>query len=103
MDGRNSLPIGSSTRSERIFRTINLPASFSPPAARREAAPANHFEAVTTMEERAEVTAEIFMGSRLQCSKCHNHPFENWTMRDYYSLAAVFCRTKDENGVVTIA
>ena len=70
--------------------------------ATRDVAPANYYEAVTTMEERAEVTAELFMGSRLQCSKCHNHPFENWTMRDYYSLAAVFCRTKDENGVVTI-
>jgi hypothetical protein len=65
--------------------------------------PANYYEAVGTMEERTEMTAEIFMGSRLECTKCHNHPFENWTMKDYYSLAAVFVRTKDENGEVSVS
>lgn len=68
----------------------------------RDVAPANYFEAVSTVEERTEMTAEIFMGSRLECSKCHNHPFENWTMKDYYSLAAVFIRTKDDGGEVTV-
>ncbi len=52
-----------------------------------------YFLAIPTMEERTEMTAQIFMGSRLECAKCHNHPFENWTMRDYYSLSAVFART----------
>ncbi|MFO0821673.1 MAG: DUF1553 domain-containing protein [Gemmataceae bacterium] len=38
--------------------------------------------------------AQLFMGSRVNCAKCHNHPFENWTQDDYYSIAAVFVRVK---------
>ncbi|MCW3100171.1 MAG: hypothetical protein JWL77_5789 [Chthonomonadaceae bacterium] len=57
-------------------------------------APANYFLAIPTMEERTEMTAQLFMGTRVECTKCHNHPFENWTMRDYYSIGAVFARTE---------
>jgi len=38
----------------------------------------------------AENTAQIFMGLRIQCAQCHNHPFDQWTMNDYYSFAAFF-------------
>ena len=58
---------------------------------------AGYFVAIPTMEERTEMTAQIFMGSRLECARCHNHPFESWTMRDYYSLAAVFARVQVAN------
>jgi hypothetical protein len=64
---------------------------------------ANYFLAIPTMEERTEMTAQLFMGTRIECTKCHNHPFENWTMRDYYSIAAVFARTRDEDGEITLA
>ena len=30
------------------------------------------------------------MGMRIQCSQCHNHPFDRWTMDDYYGFAAFF-------------
>jgi hypothetical protein len=66
-------------------------------------APANYFLAIPTTEERTEMTAQLFMGSRLECARCHNHPFENWTMRDYYRIAAVFARTRVEGGRVTQA
>jgi hypothetical protein len=67
--------------------------------------PAGHyFAAISTQEERTEMTAQLFMGSRLECARCHNHPFENWTMRDYYRLAAVFARTAvRDREVVTLA
>lgn len=39
---------------------------------------------------RAESTAQVFLGTRLQCAKCHNHPFDRWTQRDYYDWAEVF-------------
>jgi hypothetical protein len=42
----------------------------------------------------AETTAQLFFGIRMQCAKCHNHPFERWTQDDYYSMAAFFARTK---------
>lgn len=38
----------------------------------------------------AEHTAQVFLGIRMQCAQCHNHPFENWTMDDYYGFAAYF-------------
>jgi hypothetical protein len=34
--------------------------------------------------------AQVFMGMRIQCAQCHNHPFDRWTMDDYYSFAAFF-------------
>jgi hypothetical protein len=41
---------------------------------------------------RAESTAQIFLGTRLQCSKCHNHPFDRWTQDDYYGWTSLFAR-----------
>ena len=66
-------------------------------------APANYFLAIPTMEERTEMTTEVFMGSRIECAKCHNHPFESWTMRDYYSISAVWARTQNDNGEIKLA
>jgi hypothetical protein len=38
----------------------------------------------------AETTAQLFFGIRMQCAKCHNHPFERWTQDDYYHMVAWF-------------
>ncbi len=54
--------------------------------------PANFFRAIRTPEELAEATAQLFCGVRLQCARCHNHPFERWTQDDYYGLAAFFAQ-----------
>ncbi|MBM3457397.1 MAG: DUF1553 domain-containing protein [Armatimonadetes bacterium] len=51
---------------------------------------ANFYNAAKTPEELAETTSQVFLGVRLQCAKCHNHPFERWTQADYYGLAAFF-------------
>jgi Protein of unknown function (DUF1553)/Protein of unknown function (DUF1549)/Bacterial Ig-like domain (group 2) len=37
-------------------------------------------------------TAQVFLGMRLQCAKCHHHPFEKWAQDDYYGFAAFFAR-----------
>lgn len=37
-------------------------------------------------------TAQVFLGMRLQCAKCHHHPFEKWGQDDYYGFAAFFAR-----------
>ncbi|HZW34721.1 MAG TPA: DUF1549 domain-containing protein [Isosphaeraceae bacterium] len=37
-------------------------------------------------------TAQVFLGMRLQCAKCHHHPFEKWSQSDYYAFAAFFAR-----------
>ncbi|MEQ1825361.1 MAG: DUF1549 and DUF1553 domain-containing protein [Pirellula sp.] len=38
----------------------------------------------------AESIGQVFLGIRMQCAKCHNHPFDVWTQDDYYGLAAFF-------------
>lgn len=38
----------------------------------------------------SENVAQVFMGMRIQCAQCHNHPFDRWTMDDYYGFAAFF-------------
>ncbi|HJT79449.1 MAG TPA: DUF1549 and DUF1553 domain-containing protein, partial [Gemmataceae bacterium] len=37
-------------------------------------------------------TAQLFLGLRLQCAKCHHHPYERWSQDDYYGLAGFFAR-----------
>jgi hypothetical protein len=37
-------------------------------------------------------TAQIFLGLRLQCARCHHHPFERWSQDDYYGLAGFYSR-----------
>ncbi len=46
----------------------------------------------------AEDCAQAFLGLRVQCAQCHNHPFERWTMDDYYGFAAFFGRVGRKNG-----
>jgi hypothetical protein len=52
-------------------------------------------------ETAAETFAQVFLGYRLQCARCHNHPSDFWTQNDYYGLAASFAnlRRKDINNV----
>ncbi len=38
----------------------------------------------------AESVSQVFLGVRLQCARCHNHPFDIWTQDDYFGLAAFF-------------
>lgn len=47
----------------------------------------------------SENVAQVFMGMRLQCAQCHNHPFDRWTMDDYYSWAAFFSQIGRKTGV----
>lgn len=54
--------------------------------------PANFYRAVREPTLRAEAVAQVFLGTRLGCAKCHNHPFERWTQDDYYRFSAVFDR-----------
>jgi hypothetical protein len=54
--------------------------------------PANFYRALRDPLERGEAAARLFLGVRLQCAKCHNHPFDHWTQDDYYDWAAVFAR-----------
>jgi hypothetical protein len=58
--------------------------------------PANYYRIARDPTNLAETTAQLFLGIRMQCAKCHNHPFERWTQNDYYSMAAFFARVKQK-------
>jgi hypothetical protein len=58
--------------------------------------PASYYRIARDSQNLAETTAQLFFGIRMQCCKCHNHPFERWTQDDYYSLAAWFARVKQK-------
>jgi len=53
---------------------------------------ANYYQIEPDTLKLAENTAQVFMGMRIQCAQCHNHPFDRWTMNDYYSFAAFFAQ-----------
>jgi hypothetical protein len=54
--------------------------------------PANYFRINANSNDLAESTAQLFLGARLQCAKCHHHPFEKYSQADYYGFAAFFSR-----------
>jgi hypothetical protein len=65
--------------------------------------PANYYRIANSPTELTEATAQLFLGVRVQCAKCHNHPFERLSQADYYGFAAFFARvgtkTSQEFGV----
>jgi hypothetical protein len=53
---------------------------------------ATFFRDRRTPDEITTVVSQLFLGVRLECAKCHHHPFEVWGQDDFYSLAAYFSR-----------
>jgi hypothetical protein len=52
--------------------------------------PTNFYRALRLPVDRAEAAAQVFLGSRLKCARCHDHPFEDVRQDDYYRFAALF-------------
>ncbi|MFM8579348.1 MAG: DUF1553 domain-containing protein, partial [Planctomycetaceae bacterium] len=50
--------------------------------------PANYFQLERDTLKLSENVAQAFLGMRIQCAQCHNHPFDRWTMDDYYGFAS---------------
>ncbi len=50
----------------------------------------NFYQSTNVTLEMTENVAQVFMGMRIQCAQCHNHPFDRWTQDDYYGFAAFF-------------
>ena len=60
--------------------------------------PVTWLREVTTTESRVEDAAQLFLGQRLQCARCHHHPFEKWSQGDYYHMAAFFSKVDRRAG-----
>jgi len=58
----------------------------------------NFYELERDQLKVAENVAQIFMGMRIQCAQCHNHPFDRWTQNDYYEFAAFFSQIGRKQG-----
>ena len=52
--------------------------------------PANYFRINGNANDLTESTAQLFLGIRLECAKCHHHPFEKYSQGDYNGFAAFF-------------
>jgi len=51
---------------------------------------ANFFRATRDAKPTMEKTTQVFLGVRMVCAQCHDHPFERWTQNQYYQMAAFF-------------
>ncbi len=57
-----------------------------------EQGPAAVFRDRREPEEIAPMISQLFLGIRLECAKCHHHPFESWDQAQFYEFAAYFAR-----------
>ena len=72
---------------DRFVRAI-LAANGTP----ETAPPVQWYRRIRATDAFVDDTAQVFLGMRLQCAKCHHHPFEKWSQDDYYGFAAFFAR-----------
>ncbi len=79
---------------DKIVRTVILATGDS-----HEIGPANFYRTVNGPREQSEFMSELFMGVRLRCANCHNHPLDKWTQDDYHGLTAIFAKIEDEQVV----
>jgi len=52
----------------------------------------NFYEVERDTLRLSENVVQVFLGARMQCAQCHNHPFDRWTMNDYYGFTAFFAQ-----------
>jgi mono/diheme cytochrome c family protein len=53
---------------------------------------ASYWKILRTPAEAMENTTQLFLATRFNCNKCHDHPFERWTQDQYYHMAAFFAQ-----------
>jgi hypothetical protein len=60
--------------------------------------PVNYAMDTMVPNEQAELTAQRFLGLRIRCAQCHDHPFDIWTQDSYWGLAAFFAKVRQNGG-----
>jgi hypothetical protein len=68
--------------------------SVGDPMAKYTGGPVNYALDGPDPKVRAEQTAQRFLGLRIRCAQCHDHPFDVWTQDDYFGLAAIFAKVE---------
>src|SRR5262249_12002835 len=77
--------LAKNTPYDKLARSV-LAASGTP----ESAPPVVWYRKLRSPDAFVDDTAQVFLGMRLQCAKCHHHPFERWSQDDYYGFAAFF-------------
>jgi hypothetical protein len=62
---------------------------------RQQSRPNNHGW-IRHYELTGEIVAQVFLGQRIHCAQCHNHPTERYTQDDYYRFAAIFAQVNGD-------
>lgn len=77
--------IASNKPYDRMVREllISRGSSYDDPAA-------NYYRITRDPKPTMEKTTQVFLGVRMVCAQCHDHPFERWTQNQYYQMAAFF-------------
>ncbi len=57
------------------------------------------YRTVVTSNQQLEDTAQLFLGQRIQCARCHHHPYEKWSQQDYYGFSAFFSQVGRKNSL----
>jgi len=60
----------------------------------------NYYRVLREPGKIGEDVSQTFLGTRFNCNKCHDHPFEKWTQNQYYQFAAYFARVSMKKGVL---
>jgi hypothetical protein len=63
-------------------------------------APVAWYREVKDQSAQLEDTAQLFLGLRIQCARCHHHPFEKWSQEDYYGFSAFFAQVGRKKGTL---
>lgn len=61
-------------------------------------APVAWYREVSDQAAQVEDTAQLFLGLRIQCARCHHHPYEKWSQQDYYGFSAFFSQVARKKG-----
>jgi Protein of unknown function (DUF1549)/Protein of unknown function (DUF1553) len=86
------------TRFAKNLRYDNLVGGLMLTSGGDDLGPALYFRANDLAPEKmAASAAELFLGLKLQCAECHDHPYAHWKQRDFWGVAAFFARTKAPN------
>ncbi len=60
----------------------------------------NYYRVLREPGKIGEDVSQTFLGTRFNCNKCHDHPFEKWTQNQYYEFAAYFARVAMKPGAL---
>ena len=92
------LQLDSRQRQSRTSPGTSSPRNFRVRATRGENGALNYFVLHKDPIELTENVTQAFLGQRLTCARCHNHPLEKWTQKQYYQMANLFSRVGVKNG-----